>query len=210
MHGYEAFLADRASQLTGLSPRRIKAWNRDGVLRAQWPDNGRRSGPMFSFRDVVGLRALAVLRDERHIPLSKLRCIGPWLREHQESPLENLRIRVDGRHVCLEETGSDGAVTNGHGGGHGDTLELAAVAADLRERIEAARRRRPEDIGRVVRKRGVQGNVPILAGTRIPTTSVWSFHEAGYGVEQIIEEYPRLYPEDIQAAIDFERGRRAG
>jgi uncharacterized protein (DUF433 family) len=210
MQGHEAFFADWASQLTGLSSRRIKVWNRDGVLRAQWPHDGRPSGPMFSFRDIVGLRALAVLRDERHVPLRDLRCIGPWLREHQESPLENLRIHVDGRQVRLEETGSDGAATNGHGGDYSDTLELAAVAAELRERIEAARHRRPEDIGRVVRNRRIQGNVPILAGTRIPTSSVWSFHEAGYNVEQIIEQYPRLYPEDIQAAIDFERERRAG
>ena len=53
------------------------------------------------------------------------------------------------------------------------------------------------------------GNAPVLAGTRIPTSAVWSFHEDGYTTEQIIDQYPRLYPDDIRAAIAFEQERRA-
>ena len=82
---------------------------------------------MFTFRDVVGLRALAVLRDEHHVPLKDLRRVGPWLREREESPQENLRIRVQGRHACLEETESGDATSNSHRGDSSDTLELAAV-----------------------------------------------------------------------------------
>jgi uncharacterized protein (DUF433 family) len=206
----EPFWVDRASRLTGLTPRRIVAWDREGVFHPRWPNDDRGHGRRYSFRDLVGLRALAVLRDRHRVPLKDLRGVWPWLGKHQEAPLASLRIRVDGRHVYLEETGSDRTTVDGQLGDGAVTLELADVAAELRERIEAARRRRPEDVGRIVRNRRIQGNVPILAGTRMPTSSIWSFHEAGYSVEQILEQYPHILPEDVQAAIDFERERRAG
>jgi uncharacterized protein (DUF433 family) len=47
----------------------------------------------------------------------------------------------------------------------------------------------------------------------VPTTAIWNLHRAGYSTSAIIAEYPRLKPEDITAAIEYEeqaRQRRAG
>lgn len=63
------------------------------------------------------------------------------------------------------------------------------------------RTRDPNDIGKIRRKQGVMGGRPVIAGTRIEPEFVWSFHEAGYTTEQIIEQYTHLHPEDVEAAI---------
>ena len=70
------------------------------------------------------------------------------------------------------------------------------------------RTRDPNDIGKIRRTPGVMGGVDVIAGTRIAPEFVWSFHEAGFTTEQIIEQYPHLHPEDIKAAIQFEAARR--
>ena len=75
--------------------------------------------------------------------------------------------------------------------------EMEAAANRLKERS-------PEEIGRVTRNRHIMQNAPIIAGARVPTSAIWSFHEEGYDAEAIIKEYPQLTPEDIEAAIDFE------
>jgi len=54
----------------------------------------------------------------------------------------------------------------------------------------------------------VMGRVDVIAGMRIAPEFVWSFHEARYTTEQIIEQYPHLHPEDVNAAIRCELSKR--
>lgn len=84
---------------------------------------------------------------------------------------------------------------------------------DIAEEVDTAAgeltRRAPEQFGKIVRNRYVMHNVPVVAGTRIPTASIWDFHEAGYVTEAIMREYPTLKVEDIDAALEYERGQRS-
>jgi uncharacterized protein (DUF433 family) len=50
--------------------------------------------------------------------------------------------------------------------------------------------------------------VPVIAGTRIAPEFIWSFHEAGFTIEQIIEQYMHLHPEDVEAAIAYDVEKR--
>lgn len=68
--------------------------------------------------------------------------------------------------------------------------------------------RDPAEAGVIVATPGVVSGKPRLAGTRIYTTSIWSFHRAGYDVAGIIEAYPHLTRADVLAAVAFELGRR--
>ena len=90
----------------------------------------------------------------------------------------------------------------------GVQFELEPLAADLRRAAEQLGQRTPDEIGKVARRRGVMGGAPVLAGTRIPTEAVWSFHEAGCDTAEILEQYPRLTEDDIRAAIAYEAERR--
>jgi uncharacterized protein (DUF433 family) len=56
----------------------------------------------------------------------------------------------------------------------------------------------------VTRNRWIMSGVPIIAGTRIPTETIAWFHDNGYALDWILENFPRLTPEDVQAAIAFE------
>ena len=92
-------------------------------------------------------------------------------------------------------------------------FEMIGVIRDMEEAANRLRQRTPDQIGRIVRDRQVLHNVPVLAGTRIPTSAVWNFHEDGYDTDAIIHAYPRLTPDDIQAAVVYEmalRQKRAG
>ncbi|MEB3309169.1 MAG: DUF433 domain-containing protein [Snowella sp.] len=44
---------------------------------------------------------------------------------------------------------------------------------------------------------------PIIAGTRISVQTVMEFLGAGDSIEEILEEYPSLFREDIYACLRF-------
>lgn len=205
----DLFTVDQAARLAGVSPGQVVAWDREGFFRSTWPSDGKPYGRLYSFRDVVGLRTLAVLRNEHRVPLQDLKRVGLWLSDRHEAPWSSLRFYVAGKRVFFDDP-ANGMRTAGRPLGQGAfPFEMESVAKTISERIAEAQRRRPDQVGRIVQERGVVGNAPVLAGTRIPTSAIWSFYEDGYTTEQIVEEYPRLTPEDIRAAIAFEAQRRA-
>jgi len=205
----DLFTVKQVSFLTGLTPSQIVAWDHEGFYPSTWASDGRPYGRVYSFRDVVGLRTLAILHNEHKVSSQELRKVGAWLSQRHEAPWASLRFYVAGRHVYFDDTDT-AMLTAGKPLGQGAfPFELEAVADQVRRRLEEARQRRADDIGRIVQQRHVVGNAPVLAGTRIPTSAIWNFYEDGYTVEEIIDEYPRLSPEDVQAAIDFEQERRA-
>ena len=44
---------------------------------------------------------------------------------------------------------------------------------------------------------------PVIAGTRITVQTVLEFLAAGDSVEDVLEEYPALKREDVQACLDY-------
>lgn len=207
MHDQMVFTRREASGLSGLSERRLRDWQRAGVLvtssRERESEPGEPPSRFYSFRDLVGLRVLARLAALR-VPLSELRQVQPWLLRHRDTPWERLQVAVlQTRRLCLADPGTTcdrASVTT--------CLELAPIVADLRTDIERWRQRRPEDIGKVTRRRGVQGGAWILAGTRIPTWSVMQMHEEGLDRQAIFRQYPELTEDDVREAIAHEEALR--
>jgi DNA-binding transcriptional MerR regulator len=67
-----AFTVEQASRVTGVSERRIRYWDRTGVLSpslARDTDRKHAYSRIYSFRDVVGLKTLGQLRDQFSLPL---------------------------------------------------------------------------------------------------------------------------------------------
>ena len=80
-------------------------------------------------------------------------------------------------------------------------IALDAVISDTKRDVERFRERPREKIGQIERHRQVAQNAAVIAGTRIPVAAIKRFHEAGYSVDQIIDQYPDLAKKDVEAAL---------
>lgn len=84
-------------------------------------------------------------------------------------------------------------------------IPTANIPDEVSRAVEGWSQRDPRDIGRIERNRYVQHNAWVVAGTRIPTSTIWAFHVDGYSDVEIEAEFPRLTPLDIAQAIAHER-----
>ncbi|MCL5266373.1 MAG: DUF433 domain-containing protein [Chloroflexi bacterium] len=204
-----AFSAEHVCQLTGLSMRQLRYWDSQGFFAPQYADECRRRpfGRIYSFKDVVGLRTLALLLNKYHVSLQELRKLGAWLKDRYDSPWASLTFYVRGRRVFFE----DDAGIRRTGVLPFQTampIEMDRIQREMREAAEKLRERKPEQIGRIIHSRYILHNADSIAGTRISTVAIWNFSQAGYSIDAIIKEYPRLTPEDVRAAIAHEVERR--
>ena len=206
-----AFTTDQVARLAGISRGRLRYWQQTETFEPTYveaPDTGpyRR---IYSFRDLVNLRAMARLRIDFDVPLHELRNVTRYLRDHREIPWSELAVRVYGNHLVFRDPDSGQWMT-------ADpmrqmTFELAFE--DVRtesERDARALLRRPVDqYGQITRNRNVMSNRWVFAGTRIPVDAVLAFRHEGYSRERILAEYPTLVSEDIDAALAFEERHAA-
>lgn len=205
-----AFTADHVSRLTGLSPRQVRYWDRTGFFSPTYLNEYRRRafGRIYSFRDVVGLRTIAILRNEHGVPLQELRRVGEWLQSKHDTPWSSLNFALKGRKVVFFDPTSGEAVEPRGAGQEVMAIALEPIANEMRTASERLRERKKEQVGKLARNRYVVHNAWVVAGTRIPTSAIWNYHEAGYSARDIIKEYPRLTREDIRAAVEFESRRQ--
>src|SRR5690242_11229571 len=78
-----AFTGQQVERLIGLSERMLRYWEKTGVYAASYIDERPRIPyrRVYTFRDVVSLRTLALLRKHHRIKLNDLRRSGAFLRE---------------------------------------------------------------------------------------------------------------------------------
>jgi DNA-binding transcriptional MerR regulator len=194
-------------RLTGLTARQLAYWDQTGFFSPQLIQNGRRSlGRIYSFRDVVGLRTIAILRNDHRVPLQGLRRVGTWLQAAHETPWASLTLYVGGGRVYFDDPR-----TGARMGEHGQPvlpIEMTQIAHSVERDAKQLRKRRGEDLGQISRSRYVAHNAVVVAGTRIPLTAIWNLHDAGYDARAIIREYPTLTGEDISTALEL-RGQQS-
>lgn len=209
MNSLVAFTAEQVSRLTGLSDHQLRYWDSTGFFRPSLADEPKRPyGRVYSFRDVVGLRAIAIIRNKHGIPLQELRKLGAWLEAHYDQPWSVLRLYVAGRDVYFDDS-SDGTRRVGRKPEQTTiVVEMSYVAKITAKDADKLRLRDPDEFGRVTQHRYLSHNSPVIAGTRIRTEAIWNFHRAGYDADAIIEQYPRLTKIDVDAALEFEHRRR--
>ncbi len=205
-----AFTAEQVSNLTGITVRQLRYWDKTKFFSPSLRDDSRRPfGRLYSFRDVVGLRVIAEMRNERNIPLPHLRELKRWFDANIDEPWATLKFYVAGRKIRFDDprfgvrrAGETPVQT------YMDTIDLDEIRAATERDAERLRVRTPDEIGAIQRNRYVSHNYPVIAGTRIRTEAIWNFYEAGYSVDAIIRQYPRLTHPDVDAAIAFERRQR--
>jgi uncharacterized protein (DUF433 family) len=203
-----AFTVDQIEQLTGLTGRQLRYWDKTGFFQPEVIDPSNRIfGRIYSFRDVVGLRTLAAIR--KHVSLQEMRVVAEWLTEHFDHPWSALRFFVLNAKVYFDDPQTGLRLDARTGRQAVLEFDIESIAHDISEEVQRLRKRPPEEHGRITRNRYVAHNAHVIAGTRIPTSAIWSFTKAGYTYDQILCEYPTITRKDVRAAIDFEK-QRAG
>ena len=125
---------------------------------------------------------------------------------------------------CLRDTGITVAsviALRGEGVATGDILERcpALTTADLDAAVSWYQRFGERgllpcppdplpDHPRVSVDPDVQGGYPVIAGTRVPVDAVAGLWEDGFGIEDILEEYPDLTVEDVEDALAYDLDAR--
>jgi len=200
-----AFSADHVIHLTGLSKGQLAYWDKTEFFQPAHGAENRRFpySRIYSFKDVVGLRTLSILRNTYKCSLPHLREVARELVKYSEYPWADTKLYVLGRKVYFQEpeTGLMRGVVNKQY----TVLPLVDIAEDMREKAEKLKHRDAGQTGQIVQHRLVAHNAPVIAGTRIPIRAIQQFAEAGYTAAQIMREYPMLTEVDIEAALQFNR-----
>jgi DNA-binding transcriptional MerR regulator/uncharacterized protein (DUF433 family) len=208
-----ALSAQQVSAITGLSIGQLRYWDETIFFRPEFSEQYgfgafRR---VYSYRDLVGLHAIAILRKRHHFSLQKLRPVARFLRKYHKTTWASLRLYVSGRDILFEHPDRpDHLITAGEPGQHVmRVLELRTVARQVERRLNSLRRRPPSAYGKITRSRFILRNALVVRGTRIPTSAIWNFAQAGYNAASIIREYPRLTEAYVYVALAHE-GRARG
>lgn len=205
------FSAEQACKLAHITEKQLRHWARSEFYQPElFDEDGGPFSHIYSFRDVVSLRTIGVLRNKHKIPLSALRRAGAWLTERHNDPWSSLQFRVSGKGLYyIDPATRDPIALTGPLGqqAHPGLIKLDTIASRVRRAVAEMKKRKVRDIGKIVQNRNVASNSPVVQGTRIPTATIWRFHQAGYTTDQIIAEFPRLRRKDIEAAISYEQKR---
>lgn len=203
-----AFTADLVAGLTGLSVSQLHRWDRNGFFHPSLadPDRRRPYSRIYSLPDVVALRAIAELRNAG-VSFPELKNVRSSFAPDKNGEWLVRSFHVVGKRLYVSREDALAAMNNENRREESVTVDLDAVTALVEQGVRQLVERRPEQIGQVTRNRWIMSGVPIIAGTRIPTETIAWFHDNGYPLDWIMENFPRLFPEDVRAAIDFEKGR---
>ncbi|HEV2816804.1 MAG TPA: DUF433 domain-containing protein [Allosphingosinicella sp.] len=197
-----AFSEEHVYRLTGLTPGRLRYWHKTNFFVPTFVEDDLRLpySRFYSFKDVVALRTLEMLRVQNNVPLQHLRKVAENLSHLKDDLWTKTTLFVVNRKVVMvnEETGKPEEVVSGQ---YLLGIPLLKIIDDTKGDIEKMRQRSDAQIGNVSRARNVMHNAWVIAGTRIPVMAVKRLHEDGYSNDQIIAEYPDLTPADIKAAL---------
>ena len=193
-----AFTADQVVRLTGLSKAQLATWDREGFFAPQYASEDRRApySRIYSFKDVVGLRTISLLRSSYSVPLWHLKEVADKLAS-RAATWADVRLYVWKKRVHWDDpvTGKPIGVADGQFA----LLAVADVMTDMRREAQELSYRDASDVGRIDRHRYVAHNALVIAGTRVRVLTIRQFLDAGYSTQQILNEFPCLKEADIEA-----------
>ena len=196
--------------MTGVSKGQLRYWDRTDFYKPAFGEENRRKAysRIYSFKDILALRVLNVLRNQYSVPLQHLRNVANDLKGLDDEKWTKTELFVLNRRVVFVEPGSKKyreIVSKQYVMG----LPLGVVLSDTRRDVEKLNSRTKEKIGKFERGRYINHNALVIAGTRIPVATIKQYGEDGYNIDEILTEFPTLTRDDVKAALRFEADRTA-
>jgi len=205
------FTADQVCTLCRISARQLSRWNKIGFFKPRYAEGvSRPFNRIYSFRDVVGLRTIGLLRNRHSVPFRELKRIGEELKRTPDADWSKVVFYLDPTNHLYFRAPNSGEILGAEPLGQRPLLEMSTVIRFVERSLVRMNRRKPTQVGKIAQNRFVVRNEPVIAGTRIPVGAIYRLHRAGYSSQQIIKEFPRLRPADIEAAITHEKLRAVG
>ncbi|MCK0149025.1 DUF433 domain-containing protein [Marivita sp. S6314] len=199
-----AFTDDQAERLSGVSRSQLRYWDRSGFFEPEFgaKDKKLKHSRLYSFRDLACLRVLNTLRNDANVSLQHLRDVKNELRHLGDDLWSKTTLYVLNKKVVIdnpststkEEVVSKQAILQ---------IPLKVVSEGIRNAIELLNDKPKE--ARIERKNLGSGFDNVISGTRIRVSDIHDFFEAGYSIDQIIEQYPTLRKIDVEAALHFKK-----
>lgn len=206
-----AFSEEHAERLTGITKSQLRYWDRTGFYKPSYGEDNRRFAfsRVYSFQDIVALRVLNVLRNQYSVPLQHLRSVSDKLSHLAADRWTGTRLWVLNKRVIWQEPRTEKPQEIVSEQYVVPTLALENVVADTERDVSSLNVRDESKHGVIEQSRYVSHNAPVIAGTRILVDAIKRFAEAGYTTKQILEEYPDLTKEDIEAALAYKKPNAA-
>ncbi len=189
----------RAAEIAALSRQRLRYWGKTDLIA---PDVERKISPrnvvrLYSLPRVVELVVASELR-KQGVSLQHIRRIIEHLRQQgYESPLREVRFALSGDRVVFQHT--DGSWEDSRRPFQGVMWQVIDLE-EIRTRVQGRLRRSSRDTGVIEKRRKVQASKPVFRGTRVPVEAVEGYLKAGKSAREIMEAFPSLTEEDIEAA----------
>lgn len=190
---------ERAAALAAISRQRLRYWEKTNLVV---PDIQRSISPrnvvrLYSLQRVVELVVASELRRQR-VSLQHIRRIVEYLRQQgYNAPLREVRFALSGDQVVFQHAdGSWEDSSHPFQGVMAHVIDLDEIRVRMRQRLA----RSTADSGWIEKRRKVQASKPVFRGTRVPVGVVRDYLKAGRGAQEILEAFPSLTAEDIEAA----------
>lgn len=205
-----AFDEDHVVKLTGVSKSQLRYWDRTDFFVPSYSDTDRR-GPfsrVYSFKDVVSLKVLNVLRNQFGVSLPHLREVSLRLGKLGDARWTAVKLYPVNKKVVWFEPNSKlpQEIASGQ-------LVVPVVLSDFiahtKSDVSKLSVRDKSTFGKVEKTRYVGHSAAMVAGTRIPVRAVKAFADAGYSSAEILVQYPDLTKADVRAALKYEKDRAA-
>lgn len=201
-----AFPVPIASVLTGATVPQLAYWRKHtGSAEPLLIPEGKRSGRfLYSWMDVVALRSIVYLRQEKSLP--RIRRAVARLRQIETQDWTHLsayRLVATASTILVKTPDGQLLDLESKPGTVMDEVLMSDVLAPFQTHdgrpVPALERPRP----RLTVDPGVLGGYPVIAGSRVPFDVVACLAEDQLMPNEIVAIYPSVDPEAVEDATDF-------
>ena len=202
-----AFSEDQVVRLTGVRKGQLRYWDQTDFYSPSYCNDRHRDGfgRIYSFRDIVSLKVLGILRNKHDVSVQHLREVKANLGDENRDRWTGVKLYVVNKRVHWREPNTGLPQDVAYKQYVMQPIDLDSIVNGIRDDMRQIIRRDKTTVGTIDKVRSLNQSAPTIGGTRITVEAIARFSAAGYGVGQILDEYPDLTKADVEAALRYSK-----